>query len=60
MRRRGGGGGITVEQLLSDDPPRPRPSVRRSGKAPPLRVVPGGLEDDLKNRKPPKDKRYLN
>ena len=27
---------------------------------PPLRVVPGGLEDELKKRKPPKDKRYLN
>ena len=60
MRRRGGGG-ITVEQLLSDDPPpRPRTPPKRSGKAPPLRVVPGGLEEDLKNRKPPKDKRYLN
>lgn len=33
---------------------------KRSGKAPPLRVVYGGLEDELKNRKPPKDKRYLN
>lgn len=31
----------------------------RSG-APPLRVVPGGLEEELKKRKPPKDKRYLN
>lgn len=58
MRRRGGGG-ITVEELLRDDRPRP-PSPRRSGKAPPLRIVQGGLEDDLKNRKPPKDKRYLN
>ncbi len=56
MRRRGG---ITVEQLLRDDdaPPRPRPKRAR---APPLRIVQGGLEDDLKNRKPPKDKRYLN
>jgi membrane associated rhomboid family serine protease len=60
MRRRAGGGGITVEQLLSDDPPRPRSASRRSGKAPPLRIVQGGLDDDLKNRKPPKDKRYLN
>ena len=58
LRRRGGG--ITVEQLLGDEPrARPRPS-KRSGKAPPLRIVQGGLEDDLKNRKPPKDKRYLN
>jgi membrane associated rhomboid family serine protease len=54
MRRRGG---ITVEQLLNED--RPRAPSRR-GKAPPLRIVQGGLDDDLKNRKPPKDKRYLN
>lgn len=33
-------------------PPRPG--------APPLRVVPGGLDDVLKKRQPPKDKRYLN
>jgi membrane associated rhomboid family serine protease len=58
MRRRRGA--VTVEQLLSDEPPRPRPPARRSGKLPPLRIVQGGLEEDLKNRKPPKDKRYLN
>ncbi len=59
LRRKGGG--ITVEDLLADDrPSRPRTTARRSGKGPPLRVVQGGLEDDLKNRKPPKDKRYLN
>jgi membrane associated rhomboid family serine protease len=59
MRRKGG---ITVEQLLQDDdvPVRPRPQPKRGGKAPPLRIVQGGLEEDLKNRKPPKDKRYLN
>jgi membrane associated rhomboid family serine protease len=57
MRRRGG---VTVEQLLSDEPARPRSGPRRGGKAPPLRIVQGGLEEDLKNRKPPKDKRYLN
>lgn len=58
LRRRGGG--VTVEQLLGDEPrARPRTS-KRGGKAPPLRVLQGGLEDDLKNRKPPKDKRYLN
>jgi membrane associated rhomboid family serine protease len=60
-RLRRHGGGITVEQLLSEDAPaRPRTTPRRGGKAPPLRVVQGGLEEDLKNRKPPKDKRYLN
>lgn len=60
MRRRGG---ITVQDLLGDmDSPgsRPRPTAKRSGKVPPLRIVQGGLEEDLKNRKPPKDKRYLN
>lgn len=58
MRRRGGA--ITVEQLLNEDNPRPRATSKRGGKAPPLRIVQGGLEEDLKNRKPPKDKRYLN
>jgi membrane associated rhomboid family serine protease len=36
------------------------PGGRRRSNAPPLRVVPGGLEEELKKRKPPKDKRYLN
>jgi membrane associated rhomboid family serine protease len=35
-------------------PRRPRPG------APPLRVVPGGIDDALKKHEPPKDKRYLN
>ncbi len=56
LRRKGGG--VTVASIL-EPPSRPRPT-KRSGKGPPLRVVPGGLEDELKNRKPPKDKRYLN
>ncbi len=59
LRRKSGG--VTVEQLLGNDPSlRPRSQAKRGGKAPPLRIVQGGLEDDLKNRKPPKDKRYLN
>ena len=37
----------------------PKPSRSRQG-GPPLRVLSGGVEDDLKKRKPPKDKRYLN
>lgn len=35
-------------------------SKPRSASAPPLRVVYGGLDEDLKKRPPPKDKRYLN
>jgi hypothetical protein len=47
---------LRVEDVLS-----PRASTRRPrGGAPPLRVVQGGLEDVLKKRNPPKDKRYLN
>jgi membrane associated rhomboid family serine protease len=40
-------------------PTRTNPRSPRTG-GPPLRVVPGGLEEELKKRKPPKDKRYLN
>lgn len=36
-----------------------RPKVRRAG-SPPLRVVSGGLDEDLGKRQPPKDKRFLN
>jgi membrane associated rhomboid family serine protease len=54
MRRQGNA--LTVESLTGSD--RPRAPKRKGG--PPLRVVQGGLDDDLKNRKPPKDKRYLN
>ncbi|HEY8090633.1 MAG TPA: rhomboid family intramembrane serine protease [Polyangiaceae bacterium] len=46
---------LRVEDVLAQKPKR-RP---RAG-APPLRVVPGGLEEVLKKRTPPKDKRYLN
>ncbi|MBX3191186.1 MAG: rhomboid family intramembrane serine protease [Labilithrix sp.] len=55
LRRRGGT--LTVESITGGDRPR---APKRSGKSPPLRVVMGGLDDDLKNRKPPKDKRFLN
>jgi membrane associated rhomboid family serine protease len=44
----------TADVLSPKAPRRPRPG------APPLRVVPGGLEDALRKRNPPKDKRYLN
>jgi membrane associated rhomboid family serine protease len=46
---------VRVDDMLQRKPSR-RP---RSG-APPLRVVPGGLDEVLKKRTPPKDKRYLN
>ncbi len=36
------------------------PRRPRSPGGPPLRLVQGGLEDVLRKRKPPKDKRYLN
>ncbi len=45
---------VSVHDVLARKPPR-----KRAG-APPLRVVPGGLEEVLKKRTPPKDKRYLN
>lgn len=51
--RRKAGGGLTVESML-ERPSSPRPK-RRGG--PDLRVVQGGADDD---KKPPKDKRYLN
>jgi len=55
LRRRSG-------HLRADDILAPRPAQRRARPgAPPLRVVPGGLEEVLKKRPPPpKDKRYLN
>jgi membrane associated rhomboid family serine protease len=48
-------GGVSVQDLLS-------PDARRRSRAgrPPLRVVTGGVEEQLKNRPSPKDKRYLN
>jgi membrane associated rhomboid family serine protease len=46
---------LTVDDVLAPKPKRrPRPG------GPPLRVVSGGLEEVLKKRTPPKDKRYLN
>jgi len=37
-----------------------RAGKRPRAGGPPLRVVPGGIEDELRKRQPPKDKRYLN
>ncbi|MEO6420878.1 MAG: rhomboid family intramembrane serine protease [Polyangiaceae bacterium] len=51
LRRSSGNAAI---QPLLKAPPRRRPG------SPPLRVVSGGLEDELKKRRPPKDKRFLN
>jgi membrane associated rhomboid family serine protease len=53
LRRR-----LRSEDLLDpQSQARPKP---RSASSAPLRVVKGGLEDVLRKRKPPKDKRYLN
>jgi len=53
LRRRASS--VQVEDVLEPKPKRrPRPG------SPPLRVVSGGLEEALKKRTPPKDKRYLN
>jgi membrane associated rhomboid family serine protease len=57
LRRRAGPGVPTAQDIAE----RSRtPEERRKRGGPPLRVVYGGLEDELKKRKPPKDKRYLN
>ena len=53
LRRRSSS--LAVDDVLS-----PKPKRRPRAGAPPLRVVPGGLEEVLKKRTPPKDKRYLN
>ena len=49
---------LSIESITGDPESRRAPKRARGG--PVLRVVQGGAEDDLKNRKPPKDKRYLN
>jgi hypothetical protein len=46
--------------LRVDDGPAQKPARRPRPGAPPLRVVSGGLDEVLKKRTPPKDKRYLN
>lgn len=52
---------LTVDSITgAPSSDRPRAPKRSSKGGPPLRIVQGGLEEDLKNRKPPKDKRYLN
>ena len=47
--------GLTAADFLA-----PKSARKARPGAPPLRVVPGGLEDALRKRNPPKDKRYLN
>jgi len=54
LRRQGGGRTLETSAASLLAPKKPK----RPG--PPLRVVSGGLEDELKKRNPPKDKRYLN
>ncbi|HQY63384.1 MAG: rhomboid family intramembrane serine protease [Myxococcales bacterium] len=61
MRKRGPV--LTVESLLDDDAtarPVDKGGKGKGGKAPALRVVYGGLEDDPEGKKAPKDKRWLN
>ena len=53
LRRRAAS--LSVDDVLEATPKR-----RQRAGAPPLRVVSGGLEEVLKKRSPPKDKRYLN
>lgn len=43
-----------------ETPLTPRSSATKKSEGPPLRVVQGGLEDELRKRRPPKDKRFLN
>jgi membrane associated rhomboid family serine protease len=52
LRRRSAG--MRASDLLSPK------AKRRPSSAPPLRVVTGGVDDALKKRPPPKDKRFLN
>ena len=48
------------KSLSAADMLAPKSSRKARPGAPPLRVVAGGLEDQLRKRNPPKDKRYLN
>lgn len=57
-RKSGRGQGQDQETRGRGGAPRPARSTREGG--PPLRIVYGGLEDDLTKRKPPNDKRFLN
>lgn len=50
LRRKGQRVGLDIDRAK----PKRRPG------SPPLRVVTGGLDQDLEKRQPPKDKRYLN
>ena len=59
LLRRRRAGGLRSGDLLGPSDGSVAPRGSRGG-APPLRVVQGGLEDALRKRKPPKDKRYLN
>jgi membrane associated rhomboid family serine protease len=57
LRRRSAS--LEAQEILDAATKRPPRRPRPPG-APPLRLVQGGLEDVLRKRKPPKDKRYLN
>jgi membrane associated rhomboid family serine protease len=55
--RRNAGYTPTAHEIAFGKPPKKKP---RRTDGPVLRVLPGGLDEDLSKREPPKDKRYLN
>jgi len=55
--RRNAGYTPTAHEIAFGKPPKKKP---RRTDGPALRVLPGGLDEDLAKREPPKDKRYLN
>jgi membrane associated rhomboid family serine protease len=57
IRRQAGTVGLQPSGVLRATRPQ---GARSRGGSPPLRIVQGGLEEDLAKRQPPKDKRYLN
>ncbi|WP_394848826.1 rhomboid family intramembrane serine protease [Pendulispora brunnea] len=59
LRRQAGAPPVPLSPPASGKSKTTTASTRRAG-APLLRVVQGGADDELRKRRPPKDKRYLN
>jgi membrane associated rhomboid family serine protease len=57
--RRNAGNTPTAHEIVFGRPAETKKKARRAS-GPALRVLPGGLDEDLSKRDPPKDKRYLN